>query len=215
MESESAPETFAPSATALRLMRRCIGLSSHAVEHGELPFAAVIARGEDIIVEATNRTRADADVTRHAELVAICAAQKKLGRTSLDGLALYTNAEPCACCSYAAREARLSAVYFGLTSPLMGGVTRWDVLGDAQLSARLPKVFAPPPLIVAGFLADEADAALRRAAPLIWAGSRLRGFFVPATVSVQALTSTVPQKLVGWAMKRLRAALFDRIASRN
>ena len=38
---------------------------------GEFPFACVIARDGEVVVETTNRVARDGDVTRHAEIVAI------------------------------------------------------------------------------------------------------------------------------------------------
>ena len=217
----SAEETAAPPsppavltgdiAVATRLMRRCIEVSKIAAEQGELPFAAIVARGDQIVVETTNRVRIDCDATRHAEAVAISAAQKKLGRTSLEGLTLYTNVEPCAFCSYAIRETRISTVYFALSSPLMGGFSRWNILDDAALSTRMPDIFAPPPRIVPFFLAVEADAALRRAAPLIWTATRVRGLFRVEGVTVRRKPHKARPRL-NWVFAALRTHLFDRFA---
>jgi tRNA(adenine34) deaminase len=161
-----------------RLMRRCFDLARAAVARKELPFGSVIARDGEEISAYGNGVRAAGDITRHAELCAIVAAQAKLGLPSLDGCTLYTNIEPCALCSYAIRESRITRVVYALASPLMGGASRWDVLQDSGLSALLPEVFAPAPEVVAGFLAQEADDMLRLEAPMMWATSRARGLFV-------------------------------------
>jgi tRNA(adenine34) deaminase len=50
------------------MMRRCIALSAEAIKRGEFPFAAIVAEGSDIVVEATNAVAQNGDVTRHAEL---------------------------------------------------------------------------------------------------------------------------------------------------
>ena len=70
-------------------------------------------------------------MTRHAEVVAISAAQKALGTVSLDDCTIYVSAEPCAYCCYAIRESRIGRVVYGLTSPHMGGVSKWPVLTDS------------------------------------------------------------------------------------
>ena len=54
-----------------KLMARCIELSHAASKAGEIPFAALISRGDEIVAEATNRVVRDCDITRHAELLAI------------------------------------------------------------------------------------------------------------------------------------------------
>lgn len=128
-----------------QMMRRCLALATESSAQREYPFGAVVARNGEIIAEATNRVARDCDVTRHAEVVAMAEAQRRLGNTDLNGCTLYTNVEPCALCSYAIREARLARVVFALRSPVMGGFSRWNILNDRDLSAAIPHVFLPPP----------------------------------------------------------------------
>ena len=138
----------------------------------------LICRGDAVVAESINRVKHDSDVTRHAEVVAISAAQKRLGSTSLDDCMIYCSAEPCVFCSYAIRECRIGRVVFGLHSPHMGGLSKWNVLGDESISRNMPEVFAPPPTIVAGFMAREADTALLEWNPLAWVVIKKRGLFV-------------------------------------
>src|SRR5262249_37843837 len=126
----------------LAMMRRCIALAQSAGPKREYPFAAVIARRGEFICESLNMVRNERDFTRHAELVAISLAQKRLRSTSLDECTIYSTVEPCAMCSYAIRESRIGRVIFGLRSPVMGGHSRWNILSDAGLSSTLPEVFA-------------------------------------------------------------------------
>lgn len=163
-----------------QMMRRCLALATESSAQREYPFGAVVARNGEIIAEATNRVARDCDVTRHAEVVAMAEAQRRLGNTDLNGCTLYTNVEPCALCSYAIREARLARVVFALRSPVMGGFSRWNILNDRDLSAAIPHVFLPPPEVVPGILAEEADTALRQAAPVVWAFIRANGLLLVA-----------------------------------
>ena len=200
-----------------RIMRRCFEVAERSARDGGYPYSAIIARGERTISEATNRVSQDHDVTRHAEIVALVEAQRKLATTSLDDCALYAIVEPCAMCSYAIREARIALVAFGLSSPVMGGQLRWNILGDSLLSSRMPEVFAPPPDVVAGFLADEAAAAFQRASPLMWAFARSRDLLRGACDGdVGAHGAVIEQSRRGHhglgepAMRLLRRMLFDR-----
>jgi len=84
------------SAIDVMMMERCIRLSANATQSGELPFASLICRGNELVLETTNRVARDGDVTRHAELIAISEAQKVLGRRDLADCTLYTTVEPCA-----------------------------------------------------------------------------------------------------------------------
>jgi tRNA(adenine34) deaminase len=123
------------------LMRRCIAHSRNAIASGEFPFACLIARGPEIIAEAINGVEQEGDVTRHAEIVALSNAQRILKSKRLDGCSLYSNVEPCAMCAFPIRESRIARVVFALASPLMGGISRWNVLTDDVLSYRLPEAF--------------------------------------------------------------------------
>ena len=127
------------------LMRRCFELAAKSAGQGEYPYAAVIVRDGTIVAETTNRVAHERDVTRHAETVAISLAQEALASTDLSDCTLYANFEPCVYCSYAIRESRIGKVVFSMRSPVMGGASRWTILGDRRLSDTLPEVFAPPP----------------------------------------------------------------------
>ena len=102
------------------MMERCIRLSATAAQDGEFPFASLISRGDEIIVEITNQVAKSADVTRHAELKAVSEAQIKLGTKNLSDCTLYSNVEPCAMCSFPIRETRIGRVIFAISSPMMG-----------------------------------------------------------------------------------------------
>ena len=167
----------APDGTDVAMMNRCLELARTATLSGEFPFAALITRNGEVIVETINRVARDADITRHAELLAVSEAQKLLGRGNLKSCTLYTIIEPCPMCSFAIREARIDRVVFALESPLMGGFSRWDVLGDDGLSSHMPEVFAPPPKVLAGLLGKEAACVWRRWNPIVWGVIRLRGVF--------------------------------------
>jgi tRNA(adenine34) deaminase len=196
-----------------KMMTRCIALSREAGAKGEYPYGAVISRGEKVVAASINRVMRDGDVTRHAELVTISVAQKKLGTVSLDDCTIYANAEPCAFCCYAIRESRIGRVVYGLQSPHMGGVSKWNVLGDEDLSRALPEVFAPPPEIVAGFMARDAEQALLDWNPLIAKIMEKRGLFgVSPRVVISAAGEHLPREraLLRRAMRYLRRALFDR-----
>jgi tRNA(adenine34) deaminase len=161
----------------LTMMARCIELSRLATIQRELPFACVICKDGDIVVEATNRVKRDADVTRHAEMVAISEAQRKLGKKNLSCCTLYSNVEPCAMCSYCIRETRMRRVVYAIRSPIMGGFSKWKLLQDNELSAVIPEIFGKTPLVAGGVLEREAEAVWSDWHPLIWRIIKSRGCF--------------------------------------
>ena len=177
MRASSIRITSAASVEDREMMARCIELSRTAVSKGELPFASVICKDGNVVAEATNQVFRDHDVTRHAELIAISTAQQILGRKRLTGCTLYTNVEPCAMCSLPLRETGVSKVVFSIKSPLMGGYSRWNVLGDDQLSMVMAGYIRKPPVVVAGLLMQEAEAVWHEWNPLIWRIIKKRGVF--------------------------------------
>jgi tRNA(adenine34) deaminase len=164
------------SAIDKAMMERCIGLSAKGIEQGEMPFASLICRDTEILVEATNQVSRADDITRHAEMVAISKAQHGVGHKDLSDCTLYSTVEPCAMCAFAARETRIGRIVFAIKSPMMGGVSKWNVLRDTELSNAMPEVFGPVPEVVAGLMQEEAERVWHSWNPLIWAVIKHRGY---------------------------------------
>ena len=157
------------------MMARCIELSREAAGKGEYPFGTVIACDGRIVAEAINTTNRGRDVSRHAEAIALAEAQQTVGREQLRRCTLYSNIEPCAMCAYCIREAWVGRVVYALASPVMGGLSKWNILRDDGLSDRIPEVFGSVPEVVSGLLLDEAQQAWRDWSPFTWEMIKLRG----------------------------------------
>jgi tRNA(adenine34) deaminase len=158
-----------------KMMQRCVELSAFAVGEGELPFACIVCCNGEIVAHVTNRVVRDADVTRHAELLAVSEAQRALGRKDLSDCTLYSNVEPCTMCAFPIRETRIGRVVFAISSPMMGGYSKWNVLRDTEISNVMPEVFGEIPEVSAGLLYSEAAAVWRKWNPLFWLAIRFRG----------------------------------------
>jgi tRNA(adenine34) deaminase len=195
------------------MMRRCVTLAQSAHQNGEYPFAAVIARRGEFVCESLNMVKVERDVTRHAEMVAIALAQQKLRATSLDDCTLYSTVEPCAMCSYAIRETRIGRVVFSLRSPVMGGNSRWDVLTDTHLSSALPEVFAPPPVVLSGYLQEDVQKVFQDRNPLAWHFMKSRKIFVHGAEAEHAPSSKAGLRLGAWSSlaNLARAMVIDRL----
>ena len=181
------------SAIDLKMMRRCVELSAAAVTRRELPFSCVICRDGEIVAEAINRVVADADVTKHAEILAISEAQRILGRSDLSDCTIYSNVEPCPMCSFPIRETRIGRVVYAISSPMMGGFSKWNVLGDNEISNVMPEVFGDTPEVAAGMPYREAAAVWRKWNPIFWLGIRFRGCLAEPADSTASLTLQVRQ----------------------
>jgi tRNA(Arg) A34 adenosine deaminase TadA len=103
-------------------MRRALDLAAEAAAVGEVPVAAVVTYGDEIIAEARNAMRGSSDPTAHAEMEAIRAAAAKLGTSRLDDCTIWVTLEPCAMCAAAIALARFKALRFGAEDPKGGGV---------------------------------------------------------------------------------------------
>src|SRR4051794_36327853 len=201
------------SAIDLRMMRRCIELSAAAVGHHELPFACVVCRDGEVVAEAINRVVQDGDVTRHAEILAISETQKVLGRSDLSDCTIYSNVEPCPMCSFPIRETRIGRVVYAISSPMMGGFSKWNVLGDNEISNVMPAIFGERPEVVAGLHYREAAAVWRRWNPVFWLGIRLRGCFAdPANGATLMLQVRHPERR---PLRRLQALLSQAFARKR
>lgn len=175
------------------MMQRCIRLSVAGTAEGEFPFAAVICEGDLVVCETTNRVVRNGDVTQHAELLAVSKAQQVLGRKDLSSCTLYSNVEPCVMCSFPIRETRIARVVYAIGSPIMGGLSRWNVLRDAAISNAMPEAFGPIPEIVAGLLQREAEKIWWKWNPVIWGIIKYRGCFSSARDHCEHLGAILPQ----------------------
>lgn len=96
----------------LRGMRLALEEAKLAAAEGEVPVGAVVMRGDAVLAKDHNRSEQNADMTAHAELLAMQAAAKQLGGR-LSECTLYVTLEPCAMCAGAAVNLRLSELVFG------------------------------------------------------------------------------------------------------
>ena len=84
-----------------------------ALEEGEIPVGAVVARGGAVIARAHNTRERALDPTGHAEMNALRLAAQEIGGWRLTGCTLYVTLEPCCMCAGAIGQARPDRVIFG------------------------------------------------------------------------------------------------------
>jgi tRNA(adenine34) deaminase len=185
------------------MMERCIALSRSGMVAGELPFGSLVARDGQIVCEAINEVVRKADESRHAEIIAIARARELLGDAGLADCTLYSNVEPCVMCSFCIRAAGIRRIVFALGSPVMGGFSGWNVLGDTRLSNRIPFLFGPPPEVCTGLLADEAQRPWSEWRPVVAQAIKLLAYLVkPDAVAVANPEHRFsPRRLIGRFMR--------------
>ncbi|WP_455095458.1 nucleoside deaminase [Prevotella koreensis] len=96
-----------------QFMRRAIDEARAALAEGEIPIGAVVVAKGRIISRAHNCTEMLNDVTAHAEMLAITAAENALGGKYLTDCTLYVTVEPCPMCAGAIGWAQIPRVVYG------------------------------------------------------------------------------------------------------
>lgn len=89
-------------------------------DNAEVPVGAVVVKDGMVIASSCNQKEMKQDATKHAEMVVIQEASKKLTNWRLDGCELYITLEPCPMCAFAILQSRISKVYFGAYDNLYG-----------------------------------------------------------------------------------------------
>lgn len=81
----------------------------------EVPVGAVIVKNNKIIAKAYNMVEKYNNVSKHAEMIAIEKASKKLNNWRLLDCDLYVTLEPCEMCYGAINASRIKNVYYLIT----------------------------------------------------------------------------------------------------
>jgi tRNA(adenine34) deaminase len=140
----------------VKYIRKCIELSSKAMEIGDMPIGAILVLNGEEIAKSINLAHTSGDKTKHAEIIIMREAQEKLNSTDLSQCTLYSNLEPCPMCSFMIRELGIKRVVFSMLSKEMGGLSKYPILSDEHLHIKFPHHFNKPPEIVSGLLIEEA-----------------------------------------------------------
>ena len=108
------PEIIQPrEAGPEALMERAYEMRRRAIERGDQPYGAVIAKGGRIVGEGVSAVVTDRDPTAHAEMQAIRDAAHRLGTGDLSGCRMYGTSRACPMCEAGAYWARIAGMYYG------------------------------------------------------------------------------------------------------
>lgn len=94
-------------------MKIALNEAKKAYNKLEVPVGAIIVKDGKIIAKAYNEKEKRKDTTRHAEILAIQKASKKLKTWRLYDCDMYVTLEPCSMCAGALIQARIRKVYIG------------------------------------------------------------------------------------------------------
>ncbi|MDA1092274.1 MAG: nucleoside deaminase [Acidobacteria bacterium] len=140
-------------------IRQCIGLAEEAAAAGDEPFGALLLVDGAVRLTARNRVCTDADVTRHAELVLVSDACRRLDTDTLRRATLYSSTEPCMMCCGAIYWSRIPRVVFGCSSAALA------VIAGGSLAVPSRSLFSHgkrPVAVIGPVLEDEACDVHRR-----------------------------------------------------
>lgn len=93
-------------------MKIALKEAEKAYKLNEVPIGAIIVCNNQIIAKAHNQTELLNDVTAHAEILAITAAQEYLQTKILNKCTLYVTLEPCLMCAGALYWSRIGKIVF-------------------------------------------------------------------------------------------------------
>lgn len=120
----------------IKFMRRVLDVMKNC-STDEVPVAAIVVCGDEVVGVGVNRRELDNDPTAHAEIVAIREAAAKLGRWNLSDCELYVTLEPCVMCAGAIVYSRIKRVVFGAFDLRFGGCgTALNVAANDKLNHR-------------------------------------------------------------------------------
>ena len=96
-----------------KFMKEALKEAKRAYEKEEIPVGAVIVKDNKIIARAYNQKEEKRDTTKHAEIIAIQKASKKIDAWRLQDCEMYVTLEPCSMCAGAIIQARIKKIYIG------------------------------------------------------------------------------------------------------
>ncbi len=114
-------------------MEEAVSEALKALSEGEVPVGAVVVKDGAVIGRGHNEIEERADVTAHAEILAIREASSRLGDWRLDGCTVYVTSEPCHMCMGAFYLSRVSRVVFGARQPRSGSCGSVDDFHNLNL----------------------------------------------------------------------------------
>ena len=105
-----------------KFMKEALKEAKKAYDKLEVPVGAVIVKDGKIIARAHNLKETKYDTTKHAEILAIQKASKKLNSWRLIDCEMYVTLEPCSMCAGALINSRIKKVYIGVSDKKTGAV---------------------------------------------------------------------------------------------
>ena len=130
-------------------MREALREARAAAAEDEIPIGAVVVSGDRVIGRGHNQTELLHDVTAHAEMLALTAAEEALGVKYLTDCTLYVTVEPCPMCAGALGWTQVGRIVYGAADPKRG------------FTLLTGPILHPKTEVTAGVLADECETLMK------------------------------------------------------
>ncbi|MFZ0131669.1 MAG: tRNA adenosine(34) deaminase TadA [Desulfobacterales bacterium] len=125
-----------------KYMELALAEAKKAGQRDEVPVGAVVVDGSGRVAAAAhNRVVSLADVSAHAEILALRAACAAMANYRLPGSTLYVTVEPCPMCMGAVIHARVARLVFGAFDPKWGAAgSLYDFAADDRFNHQVEVV---------------------------------------------------------------------------
>lgn len=138
-----------------KFMKEALKEATKAYSKLEVPVGAVIVKNGKIIARAHNVKEEKKDATKHAEIIAIQKASKKLQNWRLTDCEMYVTLEPCSMCAGALIQSRIKKIYIGTKDEKTGACgSVLNLLEDYTFNHKVE--------IYSGILQEECEDLLKR-----------------------------------------------------
>lgn len=108
-------------------MKKAIKEAKKAYIKGDVPVGCIIVKDNQIISKAHNQKENKNNAIKHAEIIAISKACKKLKTWHLDDCILYTTMEPCMMCTGAIIQSRIKKIYYSISNETFGELEKYKL----------------------------------------------------------------------------------------
>lgn len=111
-------------------MKKALNEAKKAFYRGEIPIGAIIVKNGKIISSGYNLRESRKISTKHAEIIAIEKACKKLNNWRLINCTIYITMLPCPMCASAINQSRISKIVYGTVPDYANMASIKKILND-------------------------------------------------------------------------------------
>ena len=121
-----------------KFMKEALKEAKKAYEKLEIPIGAIIVKDNKIIARGYNLKEEKQSSIKHAEIIAIEKASKKLKNWRLNDCEMYVTLEPCSMCAGAIINSRIKKVYIGALDERAGACgSKLNLLQDYEFDTKV------------------------------------------------------------------------------